>query len=236
MIRTILPVFMLALAAAPAAAGEAVDNRTVSASGQARILTAPDMAILRMGVQARQPTVEEARDEVAGVVERFLALALEMGIPENRVATASSQVNPDYQWNPQSRERKLLGYVVTRHITVDLRDLEKLGMLMERSLAVGINDVSPPSFSSSRRDEIEREALAAAARDARSRASVLARSLDMELGPVRNIQSHGRVEPMPTPRLEMMAADTGAGGEATYRPGEIVITASVSATFDLMLP
>jgi uncharacterized protein YggE len=227
---------MLALAAAPAAAGEAVDNRTVSASGQARILTAPDMAILRMGVQARQPTVEEARDEVAGVVERFLALALEMGIPENRVATASSQVNPDYQWNPQSRERKLLGYVVTRHITVDLRDLEKLGMLMERSLAVGINDVSPPSFSSSRRDEIEREALAAAARDARSRASVLARSLDMELGPVRNIQSHGRVEPMPTPRLEMMAADTGAGGEATYRPGEIVITASVSATFDLMLP
>ena len=129
MIRTILPVFMLALAAAPAAAGEAVDNRTVSASGQARILTAPDMAILRMGVQARQPTVEEARDEVAGVVERFLALALEMGIPENRVATASSQVNPDYQWNPQSRERKLLGYVVTRHITVDLAMAEHPGSL-----------------------------------------------------------------------------------------------------------
>ncbi len=236
MLRTILLVFMLTAAAAPAAAGEASDNRTVSASGQARILTAPDMAILRMGVQARQPTVEEARDEVAGVVERFLALAMELGIPENRVATASSQVNPDYQWNPQSRERKLLGYVVNRHITVDLRDLDKLGTLMERALAVGINDVSPPSFSSSRRDEIEREALAAAARDARSRASVLARSLDMELGPVRNIQSHGRVEPMPTPRLEMMAADTGAGGEATYRPGEIVITASVSATFDLVLP
>jgi uncharacterized protein YggE len=227
---------MLALAAAPAAAGEAVDDRTVSASGQARILTAPDMAILRMGVQARQTTVEEARDEVAGVVERFLALALELGIPENRVATASSQVNPDYQWNPQSRERKLLGYVVTRHITVDLRDLEKLGTLMERALAVGINDVSPPSFSSSRRDEIEHEALAAAARDARSRAAVLAQSLDMELGPARSIQSHGRVEPMPTPRLEMMASDAGAGGEATYRPGEIVITASVSATFDLVLP
>lgn len=233
--RTILPALILVAAAANATADDAPDARTVSTSGQARILTVPDMATIRMGVQARRPSVAEARDEVSAVVERFLQLAREMGIPENRLATASSQVNPDYQWNPQSRERKLLGYVVTRHITVDLRDLDKLGALMERALAVGVNEVSPPSFSSSRRDEIEREALAAAADDAKLRAAVLAESLDAGLGPVRNIQSHGRVEPMPTPRFEMMAADAGSGGEQTYRPGEIVITASVSATFDLVL-
>jgi uncharacterized protein YggE len=231
--RTTLLALALTIIALPASAGEAADHRNVSTSGQARIRTVPDMATIRMGVEARRPTVAEARDEVSSVVTRFLALAKDLGIPDNRVATASPQVSPDYQWNPQSRERKLLGYLVTRHITVDLRDLDKLGPLMERSMAVGINQVQPPSFASSRRDEIEHQALAAAAKDAWRRAVVLAQSLDAGLGPVRSIQSHGRVDPMP--RMEMMAADAGARGEQTYQPGEIVISASVSATFDLVL-
>ena len=207
----------------------------MSTSGEARISTVPDMATVRMAVEARRTTVAEARDEVSAVVERFLALAGELGIADEHVATASSHASPDYDWNPQTRQRKLLGYVVTRHVTVDLRDLDKLGPLMERSLAIGVNRVDPPSFASSRRDEIEHEALAAAAKDARARARVLAASLDAGLGPVRNIQSHGRAAPMPMPRAELMAADSRSGGEQTYRPGEIVISASVSATFDLVL-
>lgn len=232
--RIILLAVLAAIAPLAATAGETADQRTVSASGQARISTAPDMATIRMGVEARRASVAEARDQVSAVVARFLDLTREMGIPENRVATASAQVNPDYQWDPQTREKKLLGYLVTRHITVDLRDLEKLGALMERSMAIGINQVNPPSFASSRRDAIEREALAAAAKDARTRAGVLAGSLDAQLGPVRSIQSHGRVEPVA--RMEMMAADARSAGEQTYKPGEIVITAHVSATFDLVLP
>lgn len=232
--RIILLALLLTFAPLAATADEGADQRTVSASGQARISTAPDMATIRMGVEARRDSVEQARNEVSAVVARFLDLAREMGIPDNRVATASAQVNPDYQWDPQTREKKLLGYRVTRHITVDLRDLEKLGALMERSMAIGINEVNPPAFASSRRDAIERDALAAAATDARTRAGVLAGSLGAELGPVRSIQSHGRVEPVA--RMEMMAADARSSGEQTYRPGEIIITAHVSATFDLVLP
>jgi uncharacterized protein YggE len=223
---------LMSIAPGIAAADEA---RTVNVDGRAEIVAPPDKATIRMGVEARAPTVEGARDQVSEIVARFLKLTRALAIPDEQVSTAAAIVRPDYDWNPQTRERRLLGYMVTRELVVELTDLERLGQLTESALELGINQVNPPVLDTSRRTELERQALAEAARDARDRARALAEALGGTLGDVRTLQAGSSFgPPMPMAR-GMLAAEADSGGE-TYQAGQITIAGSVSASFDLVLP
>lgn len=225
---------LLALAVAPAAMA---DDRApfVTASGEGRVEVTPDIAWLSFGVSARRPTVAEARDEVAGVVDALIRLARATGLADEDIATAAVSVRPEFDWDPQTRERRMLGYVVSRDIQLRLEDLARLGELTEKALALGVTDASPARFDTSRRVEIENEALAAAAKDARHRAEVLASALGARVGkPLRLSAAGGMPPPMPMARAEaMMAADAG-GGPQTYEPGLIVVIANVGAEFELL--
>lgn len=225
---------MILLSCLMPAVGAADNNRTVTVDGSARIATPPDKATLRMGVENREDTVQAARDGVADTVARFLKLTRTLGISDEQVSTAAAIVRPDYDWNPQTRERRLLGYTVTRELVVELTDLEQLGRLTESALELGVNQVNPPELDTTRRAELEREALADAARDARERARALAEALGARLGEIRTLQAASFNPPMPMAR-GMLAAEADSGAE-TYQAGQITVAASVTASFDLVIP
>jgi uncharacterized protein len=208
----------------------------VTASGEGRVEVAPDIAWLSFGVSARQPTVAAARDEVARGVAQLITLAREAGLNDDQIATAALSVSPEFDWHPQTRERRLLGYVVSRQVTLRLTEIARLGELTEAALGLGVTDASPATFDTSRRTEIEAEALAAAARDARSRASVIAGALGAAVGaPLRIEASSTGGDPRPMMRAAMAEADTMSGAE-TYQPGLIRVTGRVTASFELVRP
>ena len=93
---------------------------TVAASGEGRVEVAPDIAWLSFGVSARQPTVAAARDEVARGVARLITLARQQGLEDEHIATAALSVSPEFDWHPETRERRLQGYVVSRQVTLRL--------------------------------------------------------------------------------------------------------------------
>jgi len=230
--RILLTMLLITLFITDAGADEG--PRLVSVSGSGEILVEPDIAIVSVGVEERASTVDEARRRVNETVKAVLALTRRQGIPEERVASAALIVRPDYQWLPESRQQKLLGYVVTRRMSIRLTDISELGELFEGVLKLGINQVNPPVFDTANRAGLERQALAAAATDARSRATVLAETLGMKLGPVRRIEATGGpiVRPLPERAMAMASADDGA----SYQAGEIRIVSSVNASFDLVGP
>ncbi|HUG98924.1 MAG TPA: SIMPL domain-containing protein [Gammaproteobacteria bacterium] len=206
----------------------------VTATGEGKIDVAPDTAWLGFGISARQATVAEARDEVARGVARLIALARDSGLKDEHIATAALNVNPEFDWHPETRERRLLGYVVSRQITLRLTDLARLGELTERALGLGVTEASPAVFDTSRRGEIEAEALAAAARAARARAEVMATALGVGVGAPLQIEAGGAAAP-PRPMMRMAIAESDAmSGAETYQPGLIRITASVTARFALL--
>lgn len=230
----IAPLILVALLAAWGAAA-AEDARTVQVDGSAELLATPDRATFRMGVEARADTVETARGEVAAAVRRFLEMTRSMDIPDERVSSAAAIVRPEYDWQPQTRERRLLGYRVTRQLVVELHDLDRLGELTEAALKLGVNQVDPPVLDTSRRAALERQALAEAALDARGRATALAEALGATLGPVRSLQATGSFRPPVPMARTMMVAEADSGAD-TYQAGQITIVGSVSATFDLIVP
>lgn len=215
-------------------AATAQEPRLVTVSGSGEILTEPDLASLGIGVEARAPTVDAARRQVNDTVRAVLDLTRARSIPEQQVSSAALMVRPDYQWMPESREQKLLGYVVTRQMTIRLTDISMLGEVLEGVLELGINQVNPPIFDTTARAELERQALAAAAKDARQRARVLARALDMDLGPAHRIEATGG--PVVRPMAERVMAASSADDAGSYQTGEIRIDGRVTASFELLEP
>ena len=119
-----------------------------------------------------------------------------------------------------------------RQMQIDLRDLDKLGELMERASDAGVNQMSGVQMASSKEKEFYREALAEAAEDARRNAEVLAKTLDAKLGKVRSIATT-HVSAQPPIRPMARAAMAESAGADTYQAGEIRFNANVTVEFEL---
>ena len=210
--------------------------RLVSVTGQGEVKAMPDMAYVSLGVEARKPVLADARAEVTRAVERILALTRELGIDPKQVDSSQLQVQPEYRWNEQDSQRVLLGYVVSRQIQVEVRDLEKLGLLLERAVSAGANQEGGARLDSSKRKALERQALARAVEDARLDAETLARSAGMKLGTVYSLSASSEAMPMFYAKGERALAAApmaDAAAAETYEAAELRFTANVSAQWEL---
>jgi uncharacterized protein YggE len=220
-----------------AAAGAAdPPDRLVTVSGSGEVQAVPDRALVIVSTEARNPDLQTAQQEVNRAVERFLALCDELRIPRQQVQSSAANVHAEFDWNNETRERRMLGYYVSRQLQVDLRDLDSLGQLMERAVTSGVNQVSPPQLGTTREDALRREALTKAAEDARLNAEALAKTLGARVGKVRRIASADvGLPPPPQPVERAMAMMKDSGGAETYETGQIRINAQVTAEFDLIV-
>jgi uncharacterized protein YggE len=239
MIRTLLLGSLAlgaALSCAAVHAAEAERPRTISVSGQGEIQAEPDRATVSLGVESRKPKMEDARAEVAKTVDAVMKLTRELKIDPKYVRTTRINVQPEYNWDNNARERNLIGYFVSRQVEVDLRDLDKLGQLIERSFDVGVNQVGAPQLDSSKRRDLEREALAKAVADARLNAEAVAKAAGARLGPPRTISaSSGFVappQPLAMRNKAMMAEASDAG--AAYQGGQLGFNGTVQVEYDLI--
>ena len=235
-----MAVFMAAsmLASTGAATAAEVPLRLVSVTGSGEVKAQPDMAYVTLGVEARKPTLAQARTEVNATVERIMALTRELKIEPKFVDSTRLQVQPDYRWDEKASQQVLLGYLVSRQVDVELHDLDHLGTLLEKSVSAGANQVGGARLDSSRRKELERSALAQAVDDARLNADALARAAGAKLGPVQSLNTAGMMPvPMYAERaMSVSAAPKADGAAESYQPSEMKFTANVSAQFELLIP
>lgn len=211
-------------------------DRVVNASGQGEVRAEPDRALVSLGIESRKPTLQEARAEVDKGVNAVLKLTRDLKLDPKFVRTTRVQVQPEYDWNNEGRDRRLLGYYVARQVEVELRQLDQLGTLLERAFAAGVNQIGDPQLDSSRRRDLEREALGKAVADARSNAETLAKAAGAKVGSPRTISASSGVVPPPMPmRMKVMSAATESSDSAqSYQRGEMTFNASVQVEYDLL--
>jgi uncharacterized protein YggE len=210
--------------------------RLITVAGTGSVDGAPDLARLSFAIERRNPDMRAARDGVVRVSRDFLALCSRLAIPERKVRTAGLSIQPEYRYDETGGPPVLVGYIVQRQLQVELNDLEKLGELIEGAIDAGVNQASPAELDSSQRAERMRDALAAAAEDARRNAERVATTLGARVGPVRQVTVGDTAPPpMPMPKGMVMAAEARSDA-ATYSPGEVRFEVRVSATFDLLAP
>jgi uncharacterized protein len=217
-------------------AAEAERPRTIVVSGHGEVQAEPDRAFVMLGAEARRPKMEEARAEVTRTVDALLKLTREMNIDPKLVRTTRVNVQPEYNWEQNARERRLIGYYVSRQVEIELRDLERLGSLVERALNLGVNQIGEPRLDSSKRRDLERAALAEAVTDARLNAETIAKAAGIRLGPPRTISASSGFAPPPVPmRARNMAMEAqAADASQTYQAGQMTFNGNVQVEYDLV--
>lgn len=231
MLRSLTLSFLL-LGSTLAMADEAL--RTVTVSGSATATAEADGATVQMSIVTRDPRLDVAQDAAGRVTAEVLKLADKLGIAKRKIDTTGATVRPDYRWNQDRQEQVLRGYIAERTMIVNVEDLDKLGELIEGAVGVGVNQVSAPQLTSSEKDDAEREALRKAALDARANAEVLAKALGVKLGSVVSINAAPNAPRPYQPQMRMASASMESDAAATYNPGDLTFSTSVSAVFELL--
>ncbi len=239
--RHLLPALGLAIGASvfsvAALAADAERPRIVAVSGQGEVQAEPDQAIVTLGVESRKPRLEDARADVTKTVEAVLKLTRDLKIDQKYVRATRISVQPEYNWDNNAKERNLIGYFVSRQVEVDLRDLDKLGTLLEKSTDLGVNQLGDPRLESSKRRDLERSALAKAVEDARLNAETVAKAAGARLGSARTISASSGFVPVPVmSRMKTMAmAADSAGAAESYQSGQMTFTGNVQIEYDLVV-
>lgn len=218
----------------------AAQRRSVNVTGQGEVSVKPDRAQLSLGVEASNAELKAAEAEVNKVVRAFLAEAKSLGLKDEQISTAGVSIQPEYVWDEKARRQKFNGYRASRQIVLRIDNLDRIGDLILAATKVGVNQVSAPQLYSTRAKDVAREALVKATEDARSKAQLLAATLGVKLGSVRNLSANDNSQPPPVMYKAMAArvemADQGGNAEMGFSAGEIKYNASVNADFDLIAP
>ncbi len=201
---------------------------TVSAEGTSAI--APDMAVINLSILREADTARAALDANTQAMAGLLAAMREEGIAERDLQTANFSIQPRWVY-PQPKEGEVQvpfinGYTVTNGLTVRIRDLARLGTILDVSVTLGVNQGGEIVFTNDNPDATRDAARKAAVERAIAKARLLTEAAGVKLGRVTQISEQSFEQPpMPMMRAEMgkvaMAADAApvpiAAGENEYR-------------------
>ena len=230
----------LAAAAAPLAAKAQETARpresTVIVTGEGTAEMAPDMALVDLGVVKDAKTAREALDANNKAMADILAAMKDAGIEARDLQTSGFAINPQYQF-PQSTTGEnpppiLLGFQVSNTVTLRVRDLSKLGEILDKAVTLGANHGGGIRFVNDKPDAAVSTARARAVENAIAKAKELTAAAGVGLGRVLEIsETSYRAEPMPMMRA--MAKDFAAAGAVPVATGENSYSVVVNVTFAL---
>lgn len=227
--RPIAVLTLLLLCAAPAYTQPHEPSPMITVVGTGTAEVAPDMAVVQLTVTREAETARAALDANSAAMTKVLASLRDEGIAERDLQTSNFSIQPKYvypskQSQDADRTPKIVGYTVRNGLTVRVRDLEKLGGIIDKSVTLGVNQGGNITFTNDDPANTIAEARKRAVADARKKAQTLAEAAGVSLGKIVQISEHsGRVSPMPIMQADMMASRAAAesvpvaAGESAYQ-------------------
>jgi uncharacterized protein YggE len=154
------------------------------------------------------------------------------GLADKDILTTNFSVNPQYRYDNSSGRPApptITGYSVNNSVQTKVRNLPKLGEILDAVVTSGANNVSGISFSVAEPDPLIDQARRKAVADAQRKAELYATASGAKAGRVLYItESNGVISP---PRPMFMAMRAEAAQAVPISSGEQEIAASVTITY-----
>ncbi|MFP4644479.1 MAG: SIMPL domain-containing protein [Spirochaetales bacterium] len=227
-----LPALVLFAVSTPSAyALDSSEQRHIEVSGEASMSVEPDMATVVFAVVSSGEDANEVREENEQRSGSALDTVRALGIVESRIRMQSLRLRPIREWDSDSREYQDRGYEAVREVRVEVHDLEVLADLVAAVFEEGANRLDRVSYDLRDRSQAADEALRAAVEDAERKANTIASALGVQVGRVHSIGEQSFS--FPRPMLRTAELESASGDSQAYAPGEIEISAGVTAVFEL---
>lgn len=210
----------------------AAEGTLLSISAQAEASRVPDVASLSTGVVTQAADANAALRANSEQMNKVMAAIGAAGIAEKDVQTSGINVNPQYRY-VENQPPAITGYEARNNVSIKVRDIAKLGKVLDALVASGANQVNGPSFEIDKPDAVYDEARRAALDKAQRRAEMYAKSLGMRVRRIVSInEGGGFVGPMPMMQMKAAARDAEAAAPPVS-PGQTTLSANLDVVFEL---
>jgi uncharacterized protein len=193
-------------------------------SGEGSVDVAPDMAVLVLSVMREAATAREALTANSAAMGKVLDAIGGLGIPKRDIQTANFDIQPRYTYpqpgNGADQAPRLVGYTVRNSLTVRVRDIAKIGEVLDTSVTLGVNEGGSILFTNDDPSEAITQARVKAVQNAKVKALTLAEAAGVKIGKVLEISEQSfNPQPMAMAKMEM-AMDSRASAAPPIAPGE----------------
>lgn len=215
------------LAADPSATPE----HSISVTGTGKVVVAPDVADLRLGVTVNRTTVRAARADAAAAMTKVIAALKALGIADKDIQTSNISLQPTYDYSTNTNPPRLTGYTLSNGIAVTIRDLDKTGDAIDDALAAGATTLDGVSFRVDDPARAEQQARSDAMAQARAHADTLAAAAKITIVGVASISETSA--PTPYPIFYGAAAGAAAAKDVAtpVQAGTSDVTITVSVVY-----
>lgn len=165
-----------------------VESPVVQVYGIGELRLPPDIAVLRIEVASRASTAAAAAAETGRRLAAVADTLRRSGLGPEIVQPLALNVGS----NEAPSEGRLVDYEARAAISVRVRQLDRLGPLVDAALAAGATEIPSVRFESDSMDAAKRNALARAYADALGTARSLAAAAGARLGQVIEIETWDR--------------------------------------------
>jgi uncharacterized protein YggE len=171
--------------------------RTLTVDGTGSIILVPDMAYVNIGVNSEGEQVAEAlrrNNELARQIANTLKAA---GVEEKDIQTANFNVYPQQRYDNNGQVTGTY-FSVSNNLYVTVRNLSKLGELLDLVTQSGANNIYGIQFDIKDRRAVLDQARDLALADAKAKAADVAKVMDVTLTEVLHINtSQSNFNPIP---------------------------------------
>jgi uncharacterized protein YggE len=173
--------------------------------GEGSVSVPPDYARITSGVTTRAKTAKEAADANSKLMDAITGALLSSGIEQKDIQTARFSVRPVYASPAPNTEQKLTGFSVSNQVGVTIRQIDKVGEILDRLVTAGATDAGNVDFLHADLSKTLDRAREAAMADARRKAELYAHAAGLALGGVAWITEDASYSP-PMPKVAMARA------------------------------
>lgn len=221
-----LSIILIALGLATAAPA-AETSPTLTVTGRGEVAAVPDMATITLGVTSQAKTAGDAMDKTSAATAVVLKTLQTAGIDARDMQTSDLSLDPVWSNGAGTGgARRIEGFTARNTLRVRVRELDRLGAVLDDVLRVGANTFRGLSFGLQEPEPLADRAREKAVTDAHRKAALIAEAAGVALGPVLSITEGSGAVPAPV----MMEA---ARAPMPVAAGEVSLSATVTMVFGL---
>ncbi|MFN3741947.1 MAG: SIMPL domain-containing protein [Anaerolineales bacterium] len=230
-ILLVLALVLSACGAVAAPAGASAPTRTLNVTGQGVVYLAPDIAYINVGIHTENPSASDAVAENNLQTQQVIETLRKNGVDPKDIQTSNFSIFLNYNYTPEGTRGEAF-YVVENTVLVTVRDLSKIGALLDAAVKSGANNIYGIQFDIAEKSEAAKKAREEAFKDAQRQAQEVAQLSGVTLG---NIQSISFSESFPTP---IFVGGKGGGPamampEVPVQPGQLSVMVTVNVSYEI---
>lgn len=197
-----------------------IHNKIMTLTGHGQMSVAPDIAIIRLGVQTTGENLAQIQADNARSSQAIIQVLQRMGITEIKTFQYSIDKVYDYVEGRQIDR----GYSVRNILEIRTNNLDAVGTIIDASVNAGANIVDLISFDLSNREYYYQQALNMAIMNAIQKANSITMNLGLSSSPVPVKIVENTAMPFLPVQREFVAA-------TPIVPGTLMVEANVTVDF-----